>query len=106
MPGNVERDIGALLAQVRGITETLSKQDQSRANLHKRVDDLKSDFFEMKSGIGQITKDVQDSKVVTDEVKRWKQRGMGALAVVGLGGTAFGVVISDAVQKFVSMLAR
>lgn len=106
MPGNVERDIGALLAQVKGITETLANQDRSRANLHRRVDDLNSVVSDMKGNIEHLTKDVQDSKYVTDEVKRWKQRGMGALAVVGLGGTAFGVVISDAVQKFVALLAR
>lgn len=54
------------------------------------VGDLKTEVATMKS-------DAVDSKTVTDEVKQWKQRGIGAVFVTGIasasvGGTVVGFV--------------
>lgn len=48
---------------------------------------------------------VADMQTVTDEVKQWKQRGIGALAIVGFGASALTWIVTyyfDALSRFVS----
>ena len=49
---------------------------------------------------------VKDSKSVTDQVKQWKLMGMGALAVVRIGGTALGVRIANSFEWFAKLFHR
>lgn len=102
---NQERTLGQLLAKVENIEKTLSKADESRAAVHRRIDDVvdemgavKSDIGGFKSDLKAMSKTVQGTKDVTDEVRRWKLMGLGALGVVGMGGTALGAAIVGAFE--------
>lgn len=52
----------------------------------------------LEGDVGAITGQVADSKVVTDEVRKWKLMGIGALGVVGIGGTALGVSLANSFE--------
>jgi hypothetical protein len=43
-------------------------------------------------------------KPVTDDVKRWKVMGLGALGVVGIGGAVLGVSFGDAVKRLLNII--
>lgn len=62
------------------------------------MDDIVDEVGDLKSDVAVVKKDVSDMKPVTDDVKRWKLMGMGALAVVGIGGTALGVSIANSLE--------
>jgi len=99
----VERTLGILLAKVEGIERSIQLGDQHRATVHRRVDELVEDLGEVRVNVAVITKDVadmksdvSDTKTVTDEVKRWKLMGVGALFVTGIAASA----IASAVTYF------
>ncbi|WP_457154646.1 DUF1515 family protein [Mesorhizobium sp. P5_C1] len=90
----ISEAIGGLRAEVaalrRDFTDSTRRADDHRASIHKRVDDLVHDVGEAKTSIETMKADVTDSKEITDEFKEWKQRGIGALFVAGIAGTAVG----------------
>ena len=70
MASNIERDIGALLAQVADITEALKRQDESRSKLYTKVDTLSDELISVKSELNDIKNDLADAKKVSEEVKQ------------------------------------
>lgn len=102
--------LGELIAEQRAIKDSLNridaetrrasqKSDESRAVMHRRVDELVDRVGHAEGSLNILAVDVRDTKAVTDDVKRWRLMGMGALAVVGIGGAAMGVTFADAVRK-------
>lgn len=87
---SVERTLGILLGKVEGIEKSIELGDQQRATVHRRLDDVIESVGELATELATMKADVVDSKVITDEVKQWKQRGIGALFVSGVAGTAIG----------------
>ncbi|ESY82052.1 hypothetical protein X740_04480 [Mesorhizobium sp. LNHC221B00] len=97
----VERTLGILLAKVEGIEKSIQLGDQHRATVHRRVDELVEDLSEVRINVAGITvdvasmkSDVADTKMVTDEVTRWKLMGLGALGVTGIAAGAVASTIT------------
>jgi len=86
--------LGQLTAEMKAVSEHLSRQDQkseaSRANMHRRLDEVVLRVGYLESDMNAVKTTTSEVKVVTDEVVEWKQRGMGALAVIGIGGAVLG----------------
>lgn len=102
--------LGELIAEQRAIKDSLNridaetrrasqKSDESRAVMHRRVDELVERVGDVEGEITVMASQVTDAKAVTDDVKRWRHMGMGALAVVGIGGAAIGVTFAEAARK-------
>jgi hypothetical protein len=62
------------------------------------MDDLISEVGVIKTDVAIIKDDVGDAKAVTDDVKKWKLMGIGALGVVGIGGAALGVTLASSFE--------
>lgn len=92
---NIERDIGTLLAKVESIERNMQRADDHRAVVHRRMDDLVEDVGEMRTDMTAVKRDLADTKEVTDAVKIWRQRGMGALAVTGVASSALTALIAS-----------
>ena len=88
-----ERTLGILLAKVEAIQDTLSRAEQSRANMHRRLDEVVKEVGDLKTDVESMRGTVAASKEITDEVKAWKQRGIGALAIVGFGASGLTFII-------------
>ena len=92
------QQLGTLIAEVKNLREDFrrseDKSDANRASLHRRMDELVDRVGKVEGAVAQVNEDVTEMKPVTDDVRKWKLMGMGALAVVGLGGTALGVSIA------------
>ena len=73
------------------------RADEHRAAIHRRVDDLVEEVSDLKTQVNVMDTTVKDSKAVTDEVKQWKQRGIGALFVTGIASAS----VSGAIVGFV-----
>ena len=93
--------LGSLGAEVAGLRrdlqafETRSRENNDRADahrstIHRRVDELVNDVGDLTTKVEVMETSVADAKAVTDEVKLWKQRGIGALFVAGIAGSALG----------------
>jgi archaellum component FlaC len=111
----IHRTLGQLLEAVKHLGDDVHnvrsdmlrsehKSDESRAVMHRRVDTLVDRVAGVETSVAQTQADIKDMKPVTDDVKKWKLMGMGALGVVGIGGIALGVTLAgffDQLVKFV-----
>jgi len=96
---DISEAIGGLRAEVKNLSRQMvdsnRRADQHRAAIHRRVDDLVEEVSDLKSDVTGVTgsvsglrADVIDAKAVTDKVKMWEQRGVGALFVTGIASAA------------------
>jgi len=100
----ISEAIGSLRAEVRGLTESSRRADEHRANVHRRVDELVDEIGDLKSDMATVKRDVSDTKEVTEEVKRWKLMGMGALGVTGIAAGSLGALVAAYWNKIVAAL--
>ncbi|UXN64394.1 DUF1515 domain-containing protein [Phyllobacterium sp. A18/5-2] len=114
---DIYKAIGTLSAQVDGLRRDIDaserragaenrEADEKRAQVHRRMDDLITEVGDIKTDIATITEQVKDSKTVTDDVKKWKAMGIGALGVVGIGGTALGVSLASYFEWLAKLFHR
>lgn len=86
--------LGRLDAKIEAIAEQGEHAAESRALIYKEVNALTLRASHLETDLLSVKNTIRDDlKPVTDEVRMWKQRGMGALAVTGLAGTAIGGVL-------------
>lgn len=110
---SVERTLGILLAKVEGIEkamlnaereahETNQAANTSRAAIHRRMDELQGEVSDIKTDLSVVKLDVADTKRVTEDVKRWRLMGLGALGVTGIAASAVTSVVAyywDAIAR-------
>jgi|GEM_PF-5562613 Protein of unknown function (DUF1515). len=81
----MQRELGELNAKVDTLLETgrrsEEKSDASRASMHRRVDELVDRTAKVELSVSALQEDVKDRKPVTDEMRRWKLIGLGALGM-------------------------
>lgn len=97
----VHRQLGELAEGMRGLQQ--SPGGSKRAGSDPRTSRTKSGGGSQTHGRACVTRrhfetGMSDMKPVTDDVKRWKLMGIGALGVIGIGGIVLGVTFADAKQ--------
>jgi uncharacterized membrane protein len=106
----VHRQLGELAEGMRGVQQSLQRMEEnsrrsedksaeSRAVVHRRMDEIVSRVGHLETGMAEMKEDVSEMKPVTDDVKRWKLMGIGALGVIGIGGMVLGVTFADAIRR-------
>jgi hypothetical protein len=111
----VHRQLGELVAGLRALQDDMreikdaqmradDKSTQSRAVVHRRMDDMVSHVGALERNISAVQADVADMKPVTNDVKRWKLIGLGALGMIGIGGIALGVSFADVLKRVGALL--
>lgn len=102
------REIGELKTRVDMLIDlslkSEEKSDISRAAIHSRVNDLIERTAKVERSVIDLQDDVKVMKPVTDDVRRWKTVGMGALGAIGLAGVAMGVSFSDMLKRVANLL--
>ncbi|ULJ74036.1 DUF1515 domain-containing protein [Rhizobium gallicum] len=95
--------MGEMLAEIRNLRDAFRqseiKSDSSRATMHQRMDMLVDRVGKVEGNVAAVQEDISEMRPVTDDVKRWKLMGIGALAVIGIGGMAMGVTFADAIRR-------
>jgi hypothetical protein len=109
------RQLGELVAGLRGLKEDIQeirdaqmrsedRTTQSRAVVHRRMDEMVARVGTLEINITNVQADVADIKPVTNDVKRWKLIGIGALGMIGIGGIALGVSFADVLKRVAALL--
>ncbi len=87
---SVHQQLGTLLAEVKNLREDFrrseDKSDASRASMHRRMDELVGRVSTLEASTAAVQEDITEMRPITDDVRKWKLMGMGALAVIGIGG--------------------
>ncbi len=66
--------------------------------MHRRMNELLGRVGTVEASTAAVQEDITEMKPITDDVRKWKLMGMGALAVIGIGA-ALGVTIADVVKR-------
>lgn len=111
----VHRQLGELVAGMHGLQESIRRVEQqslrsedkaaeSRAAVHRRMDEMVNRVGSVESSVSSLKDDVLEMKPVTEDVKRWRLMGLGALGMIGIAGIALGVTFADAMKRIASLL--
>lgn len=104
---SVHQQLGTLIAEVKNLREDFrrseDKSDASRASMHRRMDELVSRVGELEGQMTSVQEDVKEMRPITDDVRKWKLMGIGALGVIGIGGAALGVTFADVVKRLLML---
>lgn len=103
---SVERTLGLILGKLESIEKEQAKANDSRVVLHKRMDDIVDELSDVKADFAIVKPQIADAVTVTNDVKKWRLMGLGALGVVGIGGTAFGVSIASSFEWVTRLFSR
>ena len=106
----VHRQLGELVAGMRSLQESIRRLEEgsmraedkaatSRAAVHQRMDQLVDRVGYVEASVATIGEDVSEMRPVTDDVKRWKLMGIGALGVTGIAAMALGVSFAEAIRR-------
>lgn len=107
---SVHRQLGELVAGMRGLQDSIKRLEEgairsedkaaaSRQGVHNRMDQLVDRVGDVEASVASIGADVSEMKPVTDDVKRWKLMGIGALGVTGIAAMALGVSFAEAIRR-------
>ncbi|MCZ4092590.1 DUF1515 family protein [Sinorhizobium psoraleae] len=106
--GSVHQQLGTLIAEVKNLREDFrrseDRSDTSRASMNHRMDALFARVGTLEGALSLANEDIADMKPVTEDVRKWKLMGMGALGVIGIGGAALGVTFADAAKRVLMLL--
>lgn len=109
MDVSVHQQLGTLLAEVKNLREDFrrseDKSDASRASVHRRMDELVNRVGELEGQMTSVQEDVKEMRPITEDVRKWKLMGIGALGVIGIGGAALGVTFADVVRRVLMLKA-
>ncbi|HEV7306429.1 MAG TPA: DUF1515 family protein [Ensifer sp.] len=111
----VHRQLGELVAGMRALQESIHRVEEgarraedksafSHAGVHRRMDQLADRVSELETSVSAIGSDISDMKPVTDDVRRWKLMGIGALGVTGIAAMALGVSFAEAIRRLVFVI--
>lgn len=105
---HIHLQIGSLSAKVDMLIEATrrseEKSDVSRASMHRRMDEIVDRVAKVENTASAVQDDVKEMRPVTDDVKRWKLMGIGALGMIGIAGIALGVSFADALKRIATVL--
>lgn len=111
----VHRQLGELAAGMRALQDTMrrieegadraeDKAAESRAAVHRRMDELVGRVGHLETSTATIVADITEMKPVTDDVRRWKLMGIGALGVTGIAAMALGVSFAEAIRRIMVVI--
>jgi hypothetical protein len=105
---DISEAIGSLRAEVAGLRRDFQasefRADAHRSGVHRRMDELVGDVSTVKVDMAVVKEDVAEMKPVTDDVKRWKLMGIGALGVTGIAAAAIASVVTAYWGKIVNAI--
>lgn len=94
----VHQQLGTLVAEVKNLREDLrrseDRSDAGRLTMTRRMDEVVERMRTLEGSMMLVKDDIASMKPVTDDVRKWKLMGMGALGVIGMAGAALGVTFA------------
>lgn len=106
----LHQQMGEVLAEIRNIRDTLRqseiKSDANRTAMHQRMDHLVDRVGKVEGNIAVVQEDVKEMKPTIDDVKAWRQRGIGGLFIVGIGASALSFLLTTYFTNIISWVTK
>ena len=72
--------------------------------MHRRMDEVVDRVAKVENTASAVQDDIKEMRPITDDVRRWKLMGLGALGMIGIAGMALGVSFADALKRIAAIL--
>jgi hypothetical protein len=106
----LHQQMGEVLAEIRNIRDTLRqseiKSDANRTTMHQRMDQLVDRVGKVEGNLAVVQEDVKEMKPTIDEVKAWRNRGIGGLFIVGVGASALSFLLSTYFTSIIAWMTK
>jgi hypothetical protein len=73
--------------------------DRKRSQMSVAHRSIVARVSKVETSIVTVQEDISEMRPVTDDVKRWKLVGLGALGAIEIGGMTMGVTFADAIRR-------
>ncbi|PSS64438.1 hypothetical protein C6558_13060 [Ensifer sp. NM-2] len=97
----VHRQLGELVAGMRGLQDSIRRLEEGAV---RSEDKSAASRAGVEASVTSIGADVAEMKPVTDDVKRWKLMGIGALGVAGIASMALRVSFAEPIRRIVLVI--
>ncbi|OCO98935.1 MULTISPECIES: DUF1515 family protein [unclassified Ensifer] len=97
----VHRQLGELVAGMRGLQDSIRRIEEGARRAEDKAARLVERVGELEASVSTIGAEVAEMRPVTDDVRRWKLMGIGALGVTGIAAMALGVSFAEAIRRVV-----
>lgn len=108
--GNTHQQLGNLTAKVDMLIEASrrseEKSDLSRSQMHQRMDHLVDRVGKVEGNLAVVQEDVKEMKPTIDDVKAWRQRGIGGLFIVGIGASALSFLVTTYFSNIIGWITK
>lgn len=92
--GRVEGKLDGVLTSIAALNSALiedrARAASARAAMNDRIDAAESNLENIEHRVETIERGIDDIRPLADEVRQWKQRGIGAAGVLTALGAMFG----------------
>jgi len=106
----LHQQMGEVLAEIRNIRDTLRqfeiKTDANRTTMHQRTDQLVDRLGKVEGSLAVVQEDVKEMKPTIDDVKAWRQRGIGGLFIVGIGASALSFLVTTYFSNIIGWMTK
>ena len=99
---SVERTLGLILGKLEGQDKTMAKADESRSRLYKKLDVLDEKIDIMDNAVKDLSRRIGSIEPTVDDINKWRERGVGALLLIGFMAAALGSLITAISKKLVA----
>lgn len=72
--------------------------------MHRRMDEVVDRVAKVENTASAVQDDIKEMRPITDDVRRWKLMGLGALGMIGIAGMALGVSFADALKRIAAIV--
>jgi len=75
---SVEQTLGQILGELKGIDYRLQRADDSRAVVHRRLDEVSERTVHLENEVHSMRREMEGMQAVTDDVTKLRERAVGA----------------------------
>lgn len=104
--GEVYKALGRLEEATSNLVEDIKDVKENQEEAKQSRDVINNQMAAMLTRMDAFDKQLKVVTIVTDDVTRWKQMGIGALAVTGFGASALTAIIMHYSTQLIDLLAR
>lgn len=105
---SVHQQLGTLIAEVKNLREDFrrgeDRTETARALFNRRTEELVGRVTTLEGAMAAVKGDIAEMRPVTEDVRKWKLMGIGALGVIGIGGASLGVTFADVLKRGLALL--
>jgi phage shock protein A len=108
MPDSDGRELARLATQIENLIKTVDAQSatssENRKRVYRQLEGMRTDIQKIKHDHNVLDARVERIEPAAEQINRWRNQGVGALAVIGIGASAVTAALMAFWQRIIAIL--